>query len=48
MSVGGWLNGGNTIYLGGRKTAGSGIETMLDVDIASNTNINCSVTYKVA
>jgi hypothetical protein len=48
MSVGGWLNGGNIIYLGGRKTAGSGIETMLDADIASNTQLNCSVTYKVA
>ena len=48
MSVGGWLNGGNTIYLGGRKTAGAGIETMADGDIATNTTINCSITYKVA
>lgn len=48
MSVGGWLNGGNTIYLGGRKTAGAGIETMANADIATNTTINCSITYKVA
>jgi len=48
MSVGGWLNGGNTIYLGGRSSAGSGIQTMANSDIASNTTINCSITYKVA
>jgi hypothetical protein len=48
ISLGGWLNGGNTIYLGGRKTAGAGIDTLLNADIATNTSLNCSITFKVA
>jgi hypothetical protein len=47
MSVGGWLNTGNTIYLGGRKTAGAGIETLLSADIANNSRINVQLIYTV-
>jgi hypothetical protein len=44
-SVGGWLNGGNTVYLGGRKTAGTGIDTLVNADVSTTFRINASFTY---
>jgi hypothetical protein len=44
-SVGGWLNNGNTIYLGGEQTSNNGIATMAQADIANNSRINVQVIY---
>jgi hypothetical protein len=47
-SVGGWLNGGNTIYLGGELTSNNGIATMAQADIANNSRINVQVIYTLS
>jgi hypothetical protein len=47
-SVGGWLNAGNSIYLGGQQTSGSGILTLVQADIANNSRINVQVTYTLS
>jgi len=44
-SVGGWLNGGNTIYCGGQKTSDTIIQTMVQADIANTSRINVQVIY---
>jgi hypothetical protein len=46
-SVGGWLNGGDTIYLAGQKTSGTTITTMAQADVSNTFRINVSVTYTV-
>jgi hypothetical protein len=47
-SVGGWLNGGNSIYLGGEQTSNNGIATMAQADIANNSRINVQVIYTLS
>jgi hypothetical protein len=46
-SVGGWLNAGDTLYLAGQKTSGTGITPMAQADIGNTSRINVSVTYTV-
>jgi hypothetical protein len=44
-SVGGWLNNGNTIYLGGQQTSNTIIQTMAQADITNISRINVQVIY---